>query len=377
MAITWAQALAWRMRRQLLEPIGDLPVEDVVRGLGAVPSMDEGLAELAVRTRRTTSKAGELSQALADGRVIKAFAFRGAMHYLSPEDGGAYLAIRCAGRQWELPSWVEFYELAPDDWPAFRATVREVLTDGPLTIAELGAGVTAHRRYRNLKGVFGEGAGTLIKPLTWQGDMGFGPPRDGRHTFQRLDTNSRWKGVWELHEAGPYAVEQYFRSYGPATYDHIHHYYGGNLSAGRKRLNGWLAELEERLAEVDVEGETHYVMRDDLDELMATKPSKAVRFLPGHDQWVMAPGTKDVSVTPTSRRDPVTRKANVLIAGGVVCGTWTVKGDALNVTWFEDAGRVPRTAITEEAVRIGEILGIGRPPDVGSWPHVERTTPFS
>ncbi len=173
--------------------------------------------------------------------MVKAFAFRGAMHYLSPEDGGAYLAIRCAGRQWELPSWVEYYELAADDWPAFRATVREVLADGPLTLAELGAGITAHRRYRNLKAVFDEGAGTLIKPLTWQGDMGFGPPRDGRHTFQRLDTNPRWKGVWELDEAGPYAVEQYFRNHGPATYDHIHHYYGGNLAAGRKLLNGWLA----------------------------------------------------------------------------------------------------------------------------------------
>jgi hypothetical protein len=29
------------------------------------------------------------------------------MHYLSPEDGGIYLALRSAGRQWELPSWVE------------------------------------------------------------------------------------------------------------------------------------------------------------------------------------------------------------------------------------------------------------------------------
>ena len=69
--------------------------------------MDESLADLAVRTRSTTSRAGDLAQALADGSVIKAFAFRGSMHYLSPEDGGVYLALRSAGRQWELPSWVE------------------------------------------------------------------------------------------------------------------------------------------------------------------------------------------------------------------------------------------------------------------------------
>src|SRR3954452_16172569 len=280
MSITWAQALAWRMERQFLEPVGRAPVEDVVRRLAAGPSMDESLADLAVRTRRTGSQAGEVAEALADGRLIKAFAFRGSMNYLSPEDGGTFLAIRCAGRQWELPSWQEYYRLTPEDWPQFRAAVREALTGGALTLAELGAAVTSHRRYRHLPPAFDDGAGTLIKPLTWQGDMGFGPPRDGHHTFQRLDTKSRWKGVWELHEAGPYAVEQYFSSYGPATYDHIHHYYGGNLSAGRKRLNGWLAEVEDRLAEVDVEGETHYVAHEDLDELMATKPSKTVRFLP-------------------------------------------------------------------------------------------------
>lgn len=357
MPITWAQALTWRMRRQLLEPIGSESVAQVVRRLGAVSSMDEALAELAVRTRRTTSEPGELASALVDGEVVKAFAFRGSMQYLSPEDGGAFLAVRCAGRQWELPSWVEFYELAPEDWPAFRATVREALSDGPLTINELGDAVTRHRRYRNLKPVFEDGAGTLIKPLTWQGDMGFGPPRGRRHTFQRLDANPRWKGVWELDEAGPYVLERYLRIYGPATYDHLHHYYGSNLAAPKKLLKAWIAQVEHRMVEVDVEGEPHYVMDDDLDALMATKPAKAVRFLPGHDQWVMAPGTQDIHITPASRRDPVTRKANLVVAGGVVCGTWSARGGDLTVTWFEEAGRVPRKAIAEEAARIDRILG--------------------
>ncbi len=96
-SVTWAQALAWRMERQLLDPVGTESVAGVVRRLGAVLSMDESLAELAVRTRRTRSRPGELAKALAEGKVIKAFAFRGSMHYLSPEDGGIYLALRSAG----------------------------------------------------------------------------------------------------------------------------------------------------------------------------------------------------------------------------------------------------------------------------------------
>ena len=66
-SVTWAQALAWRMERQLLDPVGSESVAAVVRRLGAVLSMDESLAELAVRIRRTTSRPGELARALADG----------------------------------------------------------------------------------------------------------------------------------------------------------------------------------------------------------------------------------------------------------------------------------------------------------------------
>jgi hypothetical protein len=318
--------------------------------------MDEGAAELAVGVRRTRSRSGEVAQAFGGGQVIKAFAFRGAMHYLSPEDGGAYLALRAAGRQWELPSWQEYYELKPADWTEFRETVRQALADGPLTVNELGAAVTRKAAYRHLRPVFDIGAGTLVKPLTWQGDMSFGPPRDGQPTFQRLDGNPRWAGVWDLDDAGPYAIAAYFRAYGPATPDQIHYWLGNGLSAGRKRLQSWLQGMGDRLVEVDVAGEAVYVLRDDVDELMAARPTNAVRLLPGHDQWVIGPSTKDRHVVPPARRTPVTRKANLIVAGGVVSGTWSVKRNELGMTWFRENGKPPRNALAEEVARLSTIL---------------------
>ena len=353
MAITWAQALSWRMSRHLLEPTGTASVGAVVERLSAVPAMDESLAELAVRVRRRESAPGELVRALEDGQIVKAFAFRGATHYLSARDGGAYLALRAAGRQWELPSWQQFYELKAADWPAFRATVRDALADGPLTIAELGAAVTRRAAYRHLRPVFDEGAGTLIKPLTWQGDMSFGPPRHGQATFRRLDDNPHWAGIWDLDEAGPHAIVSYLRAYGPATGDHIHYWLGNGLSAGRKRLNSWLAGLAGRLRTVDVEGEDAFVLGEDFDELSAARPTDAVRFLPGHDQWVIGPGTKDPHVVPPAHRNPVTRKANLVIAGGVVCGTWSARSGQVEVTWF--AGP-PHGDIETEISRLNELL---------------------
>ena len=354
-SVTWSQALAWRMERQLLEPVGSGSVAGVVRRLGAMLSMDESLAELAVRTRRSTSRPGELAAALADGEVIEAFAFRGSMHHLSPEEGGMYLAVRSAGRQWELPSWVEYYRLTPSDWPDFRAAVRAALSDGPLTVVELGQALTRHRAYRHLKPVFDEGAGTLIKPLSWQGDLSFGPPRDGRRTLQRLDGNPRWRGIPDLDDAGPRAITAYFRTYGPATPDNLHYWLGNCLSAGRKRIESWFAGLGDRLVAVDVEGTVAYAVREDVDALEVTPPSEAVRLLPGHDQWVMGPGTKDAHVTPSARRDLMTRKANPVIVGGVVCGTWARKGDEITVTWLDERRR-PGKAIEREAGRLAAIL---------------------
>ena len=355
-SVSWAQALSWRSERQLLDPVGSESVAGVVRRLGAVLSMDESMAELAVRARRTTSRPGELAAALADGEVIKAFAFRGSMHYLSPDEGGIYLALRSAGRQWERASWVEYYRLAPADWPGFRAAVREALSDGPLTVVELGEALARRPAYRHLKPVFDEGAGTLVKPLTWQGDMSLGPLRDGQHTFQRLDANPRWRGIPDLDDAGRRAVTAYLRTYGPATLDHLHYWLVDGLSAGRRRLETWFSELSDQVVAVDVDGTAAYVVRDDVEALESARPSDAVRFLPGHDQWVIGPGTKDTRVTPASRRDLMTRKANPVIVGGVVSGTWARRGDELSVTWLDER-RPPEAAIAHETGRLADLLG--------------------
>ena len=367
-AISWPQALAWRMRQQLLLPIGSEPVEGVVRRLGAVPAQPDAGAELAIRTRRVQSSAGEVASALAEGRIIKTFAFRGATHLLTPEEGGAYLALRAASRMWELPSWQEFYRLTPGDWPTLRAAVREALADGPLTPRQLGAAITARSTFKHLSVVFDGDPWTLLKAIAWHGDMSFGPQQGGRTTFQRLDDNPRWAGLPELEEAGTRAVEAYFRAYGPATPDHLHYWLGSGLGAGRKRIQGWLAGLGDRLVAVDIEGQPAHVLRDDLDSLVATAPTSVIRLLPGYDQWVLGPGTADSHVVPAARRALISRQANIVIAGGVVSGTWSLSNDGIAVAWFAEAGTLDEGGLAEEVGRLGVILDRPLPLSVQTVP---------
>ena len=356
-SLSWSQALAWRMRQQLLDPVGTESVAGVVRRLGAVPAQPDAAAELAVRARRERSRPGEVARALAEGRIIKTFAFRGATHLLTPEDGGAYLALRAASRMWELPSWQSFYGLTPSDWPLLREAVREALADGPMTRDELGAAVTARPKFRHLGFAFADGAGTLLKPLAWQGDMSFGPPRDGRATFQRLDRNPRWAGVPDLDEAGMRAVEAYFRAYGPATPDHVHYWLGEGLGAGRKRIQSWIAGFGDRLAEVDIDGRAR---------LRPARGSRGARRDAGDDRRATSAGIRPMGPRSGHGRRP--RRAACQADAGQPRGKhrdrrWSrvrhVVADATTRSSSPGSpkrGRPLQEALAEEVARLATIL---------------------
>jgi hypothetical protein len=336
------------MQRHHLDPISNPSPEAIIGRLCAVQA---STGELSIRMRQARSKAGVGERAIADGRIIRVFAFRGAAHLMTPEDAGVYLALRASSRMWELPSWQSFYKLKPSHWPDLRKAVRDALADGPLTRDELKAAVTAHQQFKHLEKTFTD---TLLKPLSWLGEMSFGPQRDGQSTFQRVDANPRWGGIPELDIAGPKAIVDYFRAYGPATAKNLRYWLGEGLGAG-KFIETWLASLADKLVIVKIaDGEGH-ILRQDLQELSASQPTNALRLLPAYDQWVMGPGTSDSNVVPAGLRAEVSRGANPVVWGGQVAGTWAVAGETLTVTW-SDKGKAPKEQLDDEVKRLAKIL---------------------
>ena len=348
------------MHRHLLDPLAKPPVAEVVRRLCGVQAQVASSAELAIRVRREASRPGEVSRALADGRLIKTWAMRGALHLLTPEEGGAFLSLVAAGRSWELPSWQRYFGMAAKDWDLLRDVVREALDGRLLTREELVAAIVAKPGLGHLGDELRSGWGTLLKPLAWQGDLCFGPSQGNRVTFTRPDAAStRWGGVPNPDQAAPMAILSYLAAYGPATTVNVRNW----LARGRigaRLLRTWFSELGDRVAEVDMDGEPAYVRAEDLDELLAARPTAAVRLLPGFDQWVLGPGTDDGHVVPAKRRAAVSRQSGwispVVVAGGVVCGTWALDGDFLRIAWFREAGRMPRHALQAEVGRLSSIL---------------------
>jgi hypothetical protein len=341
------------MGRQLLDPVGELPVADVVRRLCGVQAQVASSAELAIRVRRRTSGAGEVSRALAEGRLIKTWAMRGTLHLLTPAEAGACLSLMAAGRTWERPSWQRYFGMPIEAWTRLRPAVRDALDDGPLTREELVAAIIANPGLEHLGPALRAGWGTLLKPLAWQGDLCFGPSRGARVTFMRPESASPlWTGIPEPDDVAPAVIAAYLGAYGPATSGNFHGWLARGW-IGARRGRAWFAALGDRLVELDVDGERRYLLADDLDELLRSTATTAIRLLPGFDQYVLGPGTDDAHIVPAGRRAMVSKQsgwiAPTVIANGVVVGTWELAGDAVRIAWFREAPK-PRTRELEGAI---------------------------
>lgn len=343
------------MRRQFLTGTGAPTAEDVVGRLVAVPSWS-GDADVAVGLRLAHTPSRAVTHAFLDGLLIKTFAFRGSMNYFTPQDAGIYLALRASTRQWERKSWCEFYRLDPAAWLAFRETVRDALTSGPLTQRELADVVARDARFTHLHAALTDKSCTLLKPLAWQGELSLAPAQDGAMTLQSPTAVSGWSGIPELEDAGPQAIRAYLSAYGPASAEHLQYWLSEGLSAGRRRIAVWISRmLADEIVTVNVDGDELLVLVEHVDELTSERASPVVRLLPGLDPWILGPGTADRQIVPADRRTEITRGANPVLVDGRVAGTWKIMKNVLTVS--TSAGVLSHEDLDAERARLAQVLG--------------------
>ncbi len=357
MLLDGARSLAWRLRRHALAPVAGATVTDVVQRVVALRGWPADLADLAIRARQEEPQPGALERALADGEVIRSYAFRGGSYVFTPEIGADLLAARTATRVWQTRRFQQQGGFALDDWEPLRDAVRDALAKGPLTRAELAARLAAIPSLAHLAdAASGAGSDSLYKPLHWWGDICFGPARDGQATFRLLEGDPRWPGLPDLDQAGRRAVTAYLAAYGPATSVNLSYWLTEGLSVPGRRVLGWLADLGEAVTAVSVDGADAYALTADLDRLSIAEPSGAVRLLPGFDPWVMGPGTADARLIAPERRAVATRGANLVTRGGFVTGTWRIRRHDVVVSWFGEAGPAPASALDDEVRRLAGML---------------------
>lgn len=349
------RALAWRLRRHALDPAVAEPVAGIVDRVIAVRAWPAAGAEQAIRSRMAAPDREALARALTADEVIRVYAFRGGSYLVTPATLTDLLTCRRATRVWESERFQRQGGFRLDDWARLRAAVRDVLADGPATRETIGAHLARTPGLPDLTtAATGAGSDSLYKPLHWWGDICFGPDLDGRTTFRlRPDRVAST----DLDEAGRRAVTAYLASYGPATVDNLRYWLTEGLSVPRRRVAGWLADLGDRVAPVEVAGRPALVLASDLADLEAAEPSPEAVLLPGVDPWVLGAGSADPGIVPPARRAVVTGGAGFVLVGGVVVATWRPAGSAVEVAWFPESGPAPDAALERAAARLAEVLG--------------------
>ena len=160
-------------------------------------------------------------------------------------------------------------------------------------------------------------------------------------------------------EAGLVPIENSVEGGVTATLDNLAYWLSDGLSVPRRRLVAWMNDLGDTVTSVNVDGRQAYALTADLDQLHEAAPSDAVRLLPGFDPWVFGPGTSDTRLLAPDRRALATKGSNLVIRGGVVTGTWRIRGDDLMVSWFREAGQPPASALERETQRLAHLRGRG------------------
>ena len=353
------RVLAWRLGRHALDPVDGIVAVDVVRRVVAVRGWPADMTELAVGVRQAEPRPNDVARALDNGVLIRSYAMRGGSYVFTPDDAAELLAVRTTSRAWANARYQQQAHFALDDWEPFRDAVCTFLADGPKTRDEIAAHVGGLPTLRHLtEAATGIGSDALYKPLHWWGDICFGHPRGSQATFRLLRDDPAWPGMPDVDTAGRRAILRYLGAYGPATAANLSYWVVEGLSAPRRLVQRWLAELvADGVTTLDLDGQEVWACTADLDELSSAEPSASVRFLPGYDPWVLGPGTADPLVTPPERRALASRGTNLVVADGVVSGTWQVRGPELSVTWFPEAGPAPERALEAEGRRLTRIVG--------------------
>ena len=355
-SLTWPQVLAWRLRRQHLDPVDGGGAEDVVRRLCGVQAQVPSAAALAVAVRQAAPDPGGIAAGLERRRLLRTWAMRGTLHLLPAADAPAYLSLVAAARTWEKGSWQKAF-LTLDGMAALTDAVEAALADGAvLSREELVAAVARHTGDDAAAEAVRSGWSAVLKPLAWQGLLCQGPAQGNRVTFTSPATwLPGWPGLPDPDEAARDVVPAYLGAFGPATPERFDQWLLRGATP-KARLRRWFADLGDALVPVDVEGTAAFARAEDVDDLAATTPTRAVRLLPAFDQYVLGPGTSDPEVVPAAHRPDVSRAAGwiapVVVHGGRVAGTWSA--DDLEVELFPDAGGpdVPAGALRKEVSRV-------------------------
>jgi hypothetical protein len=367
LSTSWSRVLALRLQRQhLAERAPAARLEEVVGRMVGLHAQVMSSAELQAAARLEGLRAADVRDALWERRrLVKVWAYRQTLHLLTADDLAEFVVAARSLERWHTPSWLRYFGLTERDVGELIDTVGAVLSERPMTRADLAAAVTERIRKPKLREAMLTGWGTFLAPAAQRGHLAFGPS-DGRNVA--FVDPSAWLGRRIAIAEDPAAADaaadaalgrligRYLAVFPGASREMIARWWGGGRMAAVSRA---LALVPDPLEEVEVEGVRGLVRREDLPALRDVSPRHEVRLLPGFDPFTNELPRRVHAVLPDPHHDRVHRTAGwvtpTVVVDGRIAGTWEIgdgKNGTVEVQPFE---RLPSAAAREIKVEVGRI----------------------
>jgi hypothetical protein len=352
-ALTHEQVAGWRIARsRLVERAPRRLLEAVASEICGVQAQVMSSAEQALWTRVEGASPARVKEALWERRsLVKTWAMRGALHLLAADDWPLFAGAAATRDHYRKPSWLRGFQISATELDRLLAGVTDALGSEPLTKVELAETVGGAMGKRLLSGW-----GEHLKLVAYQGGLCFGPNRGRNVTFVRPSVWLRRKATLDPQEALAELARRYVHAYGPATHEDFAVWWHMTPTAARKLF----AELD--LAEVAVDGEPRWALRDDVDAIAECGLDGRVRLLGGFDALTIAWRPREGSFVPDGYLPRVSRTAGwispIVLARGRAAGMWEPKrrGQRVEVQ-IEPFVRVNRRGVEAEARKLADFYG--------------------
>ncbi|GAV31923.1 hypothetical protein emb_1d0663 [Coriobacteriaceae bacterium EMTCatB1] len=340
--------------------------ETLVSDVVALPAIEPRAPYLAIADRLGLRALDRAVNALYERRTLALFrCMRGGLHVVRSDMLPVVAAATGRAVRHHSARYLGARGVTPRHYEILASQVLEELDEGPLTARELRARIHPHA---DLSAVLTHmcNEGLLLRDLPEDGPYG------RRTRFTRFDLALPGVRLDSLDEdrAARELVRAYVRAYGPVTEADVAWWTG----LGPRRAARALAELDDELAEVDVEGfeQTAFVHLADADELeSAAIPGRpVVALLPAGDALLTSRRQRSMFVPDAVRGlvfDARGRSAPAILVDGVARGIWDLSpSGSLLLYAAPPLDEKERSAVEARAEALAAAFGA---PEGPRWAH--------
>ncbi|MFC6083635.1 winged helix DNA-binding domain-containing protein [Sphaerisporangium aureirubrum] len=355
--LSWQQALAWRMARHHL--VERAAPEDAVRVAGDICGLHAQVmssAELSLWARIDDLPRNAVGEALWTHRsLVKLWATRRTLHLLPAAELSAWLAAlgTLSGG---------FSGATPADVDAITAAVGKALDGRALSREELALEVERLTGSAEYAGWLRSSWGSALKAASLRGLLCFARSEGTRVRFTS-------PASWLPGSAGPLppadgwreVTRRFLHAYGPATAADLGRWWM-EARSGRKVLP-MLESLGDEAVEIDVEGQSAWVLAADLPDLATAGSDDVARLLPAFDPWVMGMARREPMIDPRHTGRVYRQQgwvSPVVLVNGRIAGVWRHKRAgrrlAVELEPFEPLPAWTRRQLADETRRLATFL---------------------